>query len=392
MDINQHGNAQHTHERSIDPTDADIGNQLDDLDSDNLGLGNTEDQLARSLKLLAKKIDKMPTNTASRNTIKPRSPNTFDGSDPAKLETFIFQISMYIAARSKDFPDDESQVTFAMSYLKGTPLEWFQTEVNEAMRGNGRFPDWFKSYPSFVAELNDLFGPRDPITDAMTALESLKYKDSTKATQYTVDFNRHAQRTGWNDQALTRQYYKGLPDRLKDEMARVGRPTQLKHMQQVVSVLDQRHWERQSEITRNKKSSNTSPNNTNHRTTASDNRPDKRGSSSQASDSKPSNQQDKQKDQKKSNNNNNNKTSSSSSSKPANSIADLLGPDGKLRPEERQRRMDNNLCLHCGKKGHTVSDCPVTSKAKPKGRAANATSSNAATAAPASGSSRSGKA
>jgi len=42
-----------------------------------------------------------------------------------------------------------------------------------------------------------------------------------------------------------------------------------------------------------------------------------------------------------------------------NRIADLLGPDGRLKPEERQRRMDNGLCLRCGEFGHMVSNCPL---------------------------------
>jgi len=30
---------------------------------------------------------------------------------------------------------------------------------------------------------------------------------------------------------------------------------------------------------------------------------------------------------------------------------------GKLTPEERKHRMDNNLCLYCGKPGHKAQDC-----------------------------------
>jgi hypothetical protein len=64
---------------------------------------------------------------------------------------------------------------------------------------------------------------------------------------------------------------------------------------------------------------------------------------------------------------------SSSSSKPANksnSISDILGPNGKLKPEERQRCIDNKLCLCCGGIGHITHNCTVQSKPKPKGRAA----------------------
>jgi hypothetical protein len=329
----------------------------------------SEPNLARSLRMLANKISAIsaPPKTSS---IKPRNPDVFDGTDPNKLDTFIFQLSMYVAGRSFDFPDEASRVTFALSYLKGTPLDWFQTELNHTMNHGGKFPAWFTSYPKFVVELKRLFGPRDPVNDAMTALESLRYKDSAKATRYTLEFNRHSRRTGWNEAALARMYYKGLPDRLKDEIARVGRPDDLLDLQDLVATLDQRYWERQSEITRDKKPSS-STNHSKPSDNRSDNRADHRQGNAQASGSKPNNQaqQSKDKDQKKPHSSNN----SSSSSKPANkstSISDVLGPDGKLKPEERQRRMDNKLCLRCGRAGHVVNDCTVASKPKPKGRAA----------------------
>ena len=88
--------------------------------------------LARSLELLASKIGSLPASKP-KSGVKPRVPDTFDGTDPHKLETFTFQCSMYLAARASEFPDDETRVTFVLSYLKGTPLEWFQTEINSAM-------------------------------------------------------------------------------------------------------------------------------------------------------------------------------------------------------------------------------------------------------------------
>lgn len=331
--------------------------------------------LANALTLLARRIGEMPAPKESSASVKPRTPDTFDGSDPNKLETFVFQCSMYIAALSKDFPNDESRVTFTISYLKGTPLEWFQSELNYAMSNNGRCPEWFNSYPDFLAELQRHFGPHDPVNDATNALESLRYRDSSKATKYTLDFNRYARRTGWNESALTRSFYKGLPDRLKDEIARIGKPTRLTTLQTLVATLDQRHWERQAEISRDKRANNQQK--------PAENRPDRGQQSSNPAKPNQQQQQAKGKDQKKpasaaaSSSSTNTKTTT-------NSIADVLGPDGKLKPEERQRRLDNKLCLRCGNTGHVVSDCPITSKPKPKGRAAKAAAAAAAsTASPA---------
>jgi hypothetical protein len=329
--------------------------------------GPGERDLAQALELLANKIAGMSSASKPKSQVKPRVPDTFDGSDPNKLETFIFQCNMYLATRSSDFSDDEARVSFALSYLKGSPQDWFQSELSHVASEGHRLPEWFIRYPTFLAELKRLFGPRDPVTDAMTSLENLKFKESGKATRYTIDFNRHARKTGWNEQALLRQFYKGLPDRLKDEIARLGKPSGLKALQEMVATLDQRYWERQSEITRDKKSASVSATTSASKPTSSD----KTSGSQTSNGSKQDNRQQAKKDQKKPAN----PTTSATPAK--NSIATLLGPDGKLKPEERQRRLDNNLCLRCGKTGHMVNECPTTSKTKPKGRAATATPATA---------------
>src|SRR6266498_2915639 len=110
----------------------------------------------------------------------------------------------------------------------------------------------------FTDELRRPFGLRAPTNDAIIPMDSLKYKDSGKAVKYTLDFNRDAPQTGWNDNALYRQFYKGLPDRLKDELARIGKPPTLILLQHQIQILDQRHWECQSEISRDKRTTSTS--------------------------------------------------------------------------------------------------------------------------------------
>jgi len=155
---------------------------------------------------------------------------------------------------------------------------------------------------------------------------------------------------------------------------RIGKPATLLELQDLISTLDQRYWERQSEISRDKQSTtNQSTLNTNKASSfdnRSDNRSDNRTNNQNSSGTKTGNNQNnnthsKNKDQKKPTPPVN--TPSSSSDTKPNSIADMLGPDSKLKPEERQRCLDNNLCLCCAKFGHTVPNCPIQSKAKPKG-------------------------
>ena len=107
---------------------------------------------------------------------KPCSPDPFDGSDSNKLDTFLFQCSIYILLRSHDFLDESYQVAFMLSHLKGSMLDWFQSAVTHGASSITSVA-WLSSTAAFTDELRRLFGPRDPTNDAIIRLENLKYKD-----------------------------------------------------------------------------------------------------------------------------------------------------------------------------------------------------------------------
>jgi hypothetical protein len=110
-------------------------------------------------------------------------------------------------------------------------------------------------------------------------------------------------------------------------------------MRTLTQQLDARYWERRSEVNRE----------TTHQSHKSDKGSDKAKPSQQHSDKKPNPFQPK---------------ASSSNNRPAPPRRDpeKFDKDGKLTPKERQRRMDNHLCLVCGATGHMARECP---RAKP---------------------------
>ena len=57
-------------------------------------------------------------------------------------------------------------------------------------------------------------------------------------------------------------------------------------------------------------------------------------------------------------------TNTSGTPKPPSDLASKLGADGRLMQQERQRHMDQNLCLFCTKPGHMAKDCNKAVAAK----------------------------
>jgi len=235
-------------------------------------------------------------------------------------------------------------------------LEWFEPDLLNSGNPADR-PHWMNSWVHFVVELQSTFGPHDPVADAEHQLEHLRMKDSYRVTRYIVDFNRLASQVqDYGDGALHRLFYSGLPDRLKDEIAQVGKPLTLNGLRALCQEIDARYWERKDEISCTMKTQSTS----------SPTKPSNSGGNSSNSGqekSKASNSSSSASGSSKTTSN-----QSSSGSRP--DLTDKLGKDGKLTADERKRRLDNNLCMFCGGTGHFADNCPKKTK-KAKAHAAD---------------------
>jgi hypothetical protein len=154
---------------------------------------------------------------------------------------------------------------------------------------------------------------------------------------------------------LAAQFYRGLKEGIKDEIARVGRPHTLKEMMDTSLRIDNRLYERSLE----------------------------RGSGTQFTSTTTTSTRSFGGNKSYSNNSNFTPRSSPSTSTttsttytrqsfpPRNDRATSSLPitnKGKLTSEEYQRRKDQDLCLYCGSKDHAVAKCPL---AKPNSSTGN---------------------
>lgn len=325
-------------------------------------------QLAGAIAYLAQTItyDRATQNqnqsgaSSERNNV--REPDQFDGTEPTKLRLFFAQLELVFKARPRTFNSEEKKVTYGISYLKGTALQWFEPYLLESDSENP--PIFMTDYETFKEELRVNFGPYDASGAAEHDLMNLRMSDNHRIAKYITQFTRLATQVRWGNAPLRYRFYDGLPNRLKDRISEVGKPTTLVELRDLAQSIDNRYWERKSEQSRDSGTS-------------------KSGGKSGSSDSKPAQQN------KSSNSGSSNtpKPAQSSGSKPAaktpaKPYADKLGKDGKLSPEERQRRFTNNLCLFCGGAGHSANACPKKTSSAAKARAATAGAPAPAAAAP----------
>jgi Retrotransposon gag protein len=301
-------------------------------------------QLSVAINHLARSSRRTPTSDDSK--VKVREPDTFDGSEPRKLRAFFVQCELNFQSKPSAFRSGRAKVNFAQSYLKGMALEWFEPDL--LSDGYSDRPDWMDDYSEFMLELQTNFGPHDPSGDAEMQLEQLHMRDGQRINKYVVEFQRLASQVReWGDGALRRQFYNGLPARIKDEISRMGKPTTLSEFKTLAQTIDARYWERRGEVTRESRTTSSNP----PRQSTSD----RTNSNSSGSDTPKFNKP----------------TYSTASSTPkVSDLPSVVGTDGKLTTQERQRRFDKKLCMFCGGPGHTARECTKSTSRAAKGRAA----------------------
>jgi Retrotransposon gag protein len=347
------------HEPTPDPNEEPLAEELDEEPKVEGPLDSaTTTSLAQAILLMTSELRRR--ENPSRKA-KAKEPDTFDGSEPKKLNNFILLCNLYFRSNPA-YEDDTNKVTLALSYLRGTALEYFEPSILDS----DEYPDWMDNWSAFVRNLRTQFGPIDPTADAEDGIDNLKMQDNQKIVKYNVEFNKLAIRTHWDDGVLRHRYYSGLAERIKDIMGQQGKPSTLEEMKTLAHSIDSRYWERLREKSRAGRSKSDNSDKPDSNKGKSD---DKKN---QASTSGHNHNKDKPKKQQGNNQSDNKSDKPQSSSGKANTISDKLGKDGKLLPAERQRRFDNNLCMFCGGPGHTAANCnkSTSSASKAKGRAA----------------------
>ena len=76
-------------------------------------------------------------------------------------------------------------------------------------------------------------------------MKALKQKGS--AANYSTEFQRLSFHTGYDDEALKRSFYKGLKDKVKDELSRIDEPQNLTYLAKTSIKIDKHQYQRRME-------------------------------------------------------------------------------------------------------------------------------------------------
>jgi hypothetical protein len=176
---------------------------------------------------------------------------------------------------------------------------------------------------------------------------------------YQLEFSTHVIMTGYNEAALFWAFYHGLPSRIKDTMAQNQLPVTLAGLKALASQLDQRYHLRNTEHVNERAVANPPP--------AEKSSSNSSGAAASGGGGSSGKSKGKGKGGGKSNSlpktnppantPANGNAAQASRSKQAKLYAAKLDSTGKLKPEERKRRMKNNLCMFCSGAGHKMAEC-----------------------------------
>jgi len=207
---------------------------------------NTNEQLAEVLGRLANTLNFNQTpglNTNSRGT-KAHIPDTFSGTEPDKLNNFLFQCRLYFHANLAQFDTEIVKINFAMIYLTRVVQDWFEVGLNQ--EDQGILQNWLSNWNLFVDELHRHFGLLDPVGEVANMLDNLRMKSSDKISTYNVDFMCYASQLGWGNSVLCHCYYQELPNWIQDPIStwEQGKPTLFQDMYTLAMTINHCYWER----------------------------------------------------------------------------------------------------------------------------------------------------
>jgi hypothetical protein len=184
---------------------------------------------------------------------KVRNPDTFSGQR-TELKKFLLQCDLYLELCKKDFDNKTDKVYFAIALLKGAAADWAEPYTRQKLDKTPTEQSLetrtiFANFDTFKQAMVSMFG--DLAKDRRAAGELLLLRQTGSVIGYTAKFQQLYAKAGWDDKASVDQFYRGLNNRIKDQisLSMQDRPTMLQAMIRLTSDI----WDRLQERVLEKK-------------------------------------------------------------------------------------------------------------------------------------------
>ena len=145
-------------------------------------------QLAEALQQLSDNLNRGLAPKPHQS--KARILDIFDGSDPHKLNHFLFQCWLFFRANPSQFSTNEEKINFALTYLSSVAQDWFEVALQQEDLGYTQ--PWLSTWHLFVGKLRVHFRLSDPVGDAANLIDNLHMKPGDKIATYNVEFMWYA--------------------------------------------------------------------------------------------------------------------------------------------------------------------------------------------------------
>ena len=204
------------------------------------------DHSTLDLQTLLLALTRQASTQPKRRTKGVKEPDPFSGGSPDELRAFIFQCQIYFRACEGEFMEDTEKIFFAISYLRGVALDYFEPFINEA--DDLQAFDFLEDWLAFVQKLSNLFGSYSPEDDDEDAIVAIPFPSDSKAVNYFIQFAKYQNRIRWDDRSLRKVVKDALPNRICDELRFCHEDiSTFEGLKRAVLRVDNSHWKRKSE-------------------------------------------------------------------------------------------------------------------------------------------------
>ena len=172
--------------------------------------------------------------------------DTFSGDNSDDLRAFVFQCQIYFRACEGEFLEDIEKIFFAISYLRGIVLDYFELFINEPDPLQDF--DFLEDWSVFVQKLSNVFGSYTPEDDNEDAIVAIPFPSDGKAVTYFIQFTKYQNRIRWGDHSLRKVVKDTIPPRISEELRYSKEDlSTFEGLKRAVLKIDSDYWRRISD-------------------------------------------------------------------------------------------------------------------------------------------------